>query len=142
MKPETIAAGSALVQAFAAVASLIVAAVLAYITHKYAKLTQGILDETSKARKASEDSARAARDSVNLMRQQLEEQTGLGAFIVASTIDTVVNEIEPILQPQPLRNQSVPKSISRLNILVEQRAESAVNHAARINVDVAQQLTS
>jgi TPP-dependent pyruvate/acetoin dehydrogenase alpha subunit len=107
LRPETITAWSAAVQALAAIVSLIVAGVLAFVTYRYVKLTKGILDETSKAREANEDSARAALDSVKLMRQQLEEQAGLGHFIVKSTIDRAVAAIEAILQPEPLRNFNV-----------------------------------
>src|SRR5580704_4291291 len=142
MSPETITAWSAAVQAFAAIVSLILAGVLAFVTYRYMKLTKGILDETSKARKANEDSARAALDSVKLMRQQLEEQAGLGHFIVESTIDRAVAGIEAILQPEPLRNFNVPESHSRLELLIEHQAEPAVTHAARINTEVANHLSS
>ncbi len=129
-------------QAVAAVVSLIVAGVLAFLTYRYMKLTKGILDETSKARKANEDSARAALDSVKLMRQQLAEQTGLGAFIVTSTIDTAVTAIEPLLQPEAFQKWSAAESLSRMNVLLEQPADRAVTHAARINADAAKQLSS
>lgn len=94
-------------------------------------LARGILDETARARKTNEESARAARDSVKLMRQQLEEQAGLGNFIVESTIDRAIAAIEAILQPEPLRNFNVSESRSRLDLLIEQQAEPAVTHAAR-----------
>jgi len=142
MSPETITAWSAAVQAFAAVVSLVVASVLAFVTYRYTKLTKGILDETGRVRKASEDSARAALDSVRLMRQQIEEQAGLGSFIVESTIDRAVVAIEAILQPEPLTNFSVPESHSRLELLIEQQAGPSVSHAARINIEVANHLSS
>ena len=96
MSPEQITTYAAIVQAAAAVVSLIVAGVLAFVTHRYMKLTKGILDETAKARVAAERSASAAQESasatfqsLHLMRQQLEEQAGIGRLTVESAIDRI-----------------------------------------------------
>lgn len=140
MSQETIIAYSAIVQAAAAAVSLVVAGVLAYITYQYMKLTRGILDETSKARKANEDSARAAVDSVRLMRQQLEEQAGLGKFSVERTIDSVVNEIELILKIDLTRPDEV-RSLPGTESLLPQQPEPAVSHAAKFSTKAAGELS-
>ena len=78
MSSEAIIAWSAAVQAGAAVASLVVASILALITYRYARITREILEETAKTRKATEDSAQAVLESVQLAKRQIEEQTDIG----------------------------------------------------------------
>jgi hypothetical protein len=93
MKPENVTAWSAALQALAAVASLVVAVVLVWVTHRYTKLTKEILGETVRARQANEDSAlaahqsaEAAQKSIDLALQQFAEQRGQAPHIVMSCI--------------------------------------------------------
>jgi hypothetical protein len=127
----------------------IAAAIGALFTALYLIATVMIFNEARKSADAAQmsadaadKSADAAQRSVALMRQQFEEQAGLGIFTVNSAIDTAINGIEGILQPQPLRNWSVPGNHSRLSVLLEQRAEPAINYAVRSDAEVAKQLSS
>src|SRR5580704_3047178 len=90
MSPEKLTSWSAVVQAAAAIASLIVACVLVYITHKYVKLTGHILSETAKARTATEAAANAALESVRLTKRELEEEKGSAEAHLISTLTRAI----------------------------------------------------
>jgi hypothetical protein len=148
MSQETITAYSAIVQAAAAVVSLIVAGVLAFLTYRYMKLTKGILDETAKARAAAERSASAAQESasatfqsLHLMRQQLEEQAGIGRLSVEFTIDSAVTVIHH-LKSQALGQWAVVRALPSTAHLFPQKASSAIDHATRINTPLAMKLSA
>jgi hypothetical protein len=148
MSPETITAWSAAVQAFAAIVSLLVAAILAFLTYRYMRLTKGILDETSKARVATERSAAAAQESasatfqsLHLMRQQLEEQAGIGRLTVESTIDSAVSAIDH-LKSQGLGQWVVVRALPPTANLFPQKAGAATDHAARISTPLAMKLSA
>jgi hypothetical protein len=139
MDPETVTSWSAAVQAFAALATLVVTVILVVITNGYVKLTKGILDETSKARlaaehsaSAAEASARAAFESVALMRQQIEEQAGLGKQIVQSTIDSAVSAVTYWIDHN-IADWGVVRTMAPTENLFPQKAASALDHAARIS---------
>lgn len=148
MKPETITAWSAAAQALAALASLVVAIVLVWITHKYMKLTKGILEETSKARAAGEESAKAARssataafESIHLVRQQIEEQAGLGRIIVQAGVASALTAIK-YWSEQNVQNLAPTKQLPPTDNLVLENARAIVDHAARMDSDAAQRLSS
>lgn len=148
MTPENVVAWSAAVQAFAAIVSLIVAGVLAFITYRYMKLTKGILAETTRARIAAEQSASATQasasaafESIHLMREQIEEAAGLGKQIVQSTIDSAVNAITYWLH-EDIAMWGVVRSLPATENLFPAKASSALDHAARISPEGAAMLSS
>lgn len=141
MSPEKITAWSAVVQASAAVASLIVAAVLVRITHRYATFTKEILEETAKARKATEDSARAALETTQLAKRQIEEQTDVGETILDTTLWKVINAAETILAPDPFVNSRARDALARLWAALDD-AGAAIRHSARTNPETAKILTT
>jgi len=148
MAPETITAYSAIVQAIAAVVSLVVAGVLAFVTYRYMKLTKGILEETSKARAATERSASAAQDSaratfqsLHLMRLQLEEQAGIGRFTIESTIDSAVSAVDH-LKTQGLGQWAVVRALPPTADLFPLKSATAIDHAARISIPLAAKLST
>ena len=99
-------------------------------------------DAARKSAEAAEKSAHVAQQTAALMSHHFEEQAGLGAFTVSSAIDSAIAAIDPIVQAEGLRTPKAPASISCLIDLLDHKAESAINHAARINPDVAKQLSS
>jgi chemotaxis protein histidine kinase CheA len=148
VSPEQITTYAAIVQAAAAVVSLTVAGVLAIVTHRYMKLTKGILDETAKARVAAERSASAAQESasatlqsLHLLRQQLEEQAGIGRLTVESTIDSAVAAIHH-LKSQGLGQWAVVRALPSTANLFPQKANAASDHAARISTALAMKLST
>jgi hypothetical protein len=148
MNPEAITAWSAAVQASAGIVSLIVAGVLAVITYQYMKLTKGILAETSQARlaaqasaSAAQQSASAANQSLRLMRQQFEEQAELGQTIIQTTIDSAVSTISYWVS-QDLKNPTFARSLPSPETLMPPKADSAMDHAGRLNQEGAAKLCS
>ena len=132
-------------EAITAIAALIAAlgTVAYFIATLYIfKVTKTSADAAQKSADAADKSADAAQNSIALMRQQFEEQAGLGAFIVNSAIDTAVTAIEAIVQPEPLRNWNVAGNLSLIEGLLGQKSEQAISHAARANADAAKQLSS
>jgi hypothetical protein len=126
----------------------IAALIAAIATVAYFFATYYILLETKKSAAAAEKSAAAAdksadaaRESVALVRQEIEQQAGLGAFIVSTTIDTAINAIEQMMEPEPLLNPNVLGSLSLIRALLEKQAERSLNHAALSNKDAANQLS-
>jgi hypothetical protein len=132
---EWITAIAALVAALATVGYFIATIYIFRETKKSA-------DAAEKSAAAAEKSAEAANNSITLMRQQFDQQLGLGNFRVETTVDTAIAAIEAILQPQALRNINVPPNVTVLNTLLEEQAPAAVSHAALMNQDVAKQLDS
>lgn len=140
MSPETITSYSAVVQALAAVVSAGLAGVLVWVTRRYTTITGKILEESRKARSANESSASAALASVHLMRQQLEDEAGLGRSIVQTTIDSATNAVA-YWKEQKISSLS-PYRLPPTDSLVPSDADAAVNHARRISLSIASKLSS
>jgi hypothetical protein len=77
------------------VASLALSAVLAYITYKYVKLTKDILQETSKARVAAENSAAAPSNRPNPQSGALNWQSGNSRLNVGKRQTTSSTQSSP-----------------------------------------------
>jgi hypothetical protein len=74
------------IQAFAAIAGVLLTGALTATTVVYAVTTNRILQESRKTREAAEKQATANRESVDFMKQQFAEQVGLGPQILRESI--------------------------------------------------------
>lgn len=115
--------------------------VLVVVTIWYASSTARILDESRKARKASERQADAAEESLRVLRHQLEEHTGLGRTIVASAIQSARRNIE-YWRRANIYNLACIRALPSVIDLPPSNSGSAVEHARRISVDGSGELSS
>ena len=83
------------IAAIAAVAAFVVSVLILLEIRKSA-------DAARKSAEAAEKSAHVAQQTAALMSQHFEEQAGLGAFTVSSTIDSAIAAIDPIIQAEGL----------------------------------------
>ncbi len=141
-------AHAAAVQALASVASVIFAGILVWTTIRYARSTAEILEESRKSRKAAESQAsageaqaRAAFESIALVRQQLEDQLGLGRSVIHSAIDSAVSAIS-YWKERPVTHVAKASGLPPSDNLIPANAVSAVEHARRVSPQAAQQLSS
>ncbi len=109
--------------------------VLAIITYHYARSTKKILEESRKARLASESQALAAQESLTVLRQQIEEQAGIANTAIQQTIQTALERII-YWETQNVQNivfsGEVPDTIG----LVPSNQQSVVDHAMRISREI------
>jgi hypothetical protein len=75
------------------------------------------------------------------MRQELEEQAGIGKLTVEYTIDSAVSVIHH-LKHQGLGQWAVVRALPPTANLFPQKAGSAIDHAARISTNLATKLAS
>lgn len=109
--------------------------VLSIITWHYARSTKRILEESRKARLASESQARAAQESLTVLRQQIEEQAGIASIAIQQTIQTALERIifwEIQNVQDMVFNGEVPDTIG----LVPSNHQSVIDHAMRISGDI------
>ena len=152
---DWLTAHSAAVQAAASVASVLLAGALVWTTIRYARITAQILQESRKSREAAELQAKAAQsqasaaqaqatathETLTLLKQQLEEQLGLGRGIVQSAVDSAVSAILYWKQ-RPLTHVAKAPGFPPSDNLVPTNAIAAVEHARRISPQAAQELSS
>jgi nitrate reductase cytochrome c-type subunit len=81
-----LAAHSLAVQAAAAIVTVLLTAALAATTIVYARITRGILNESRLTRAAQEKQAETTQASLDFLKQQYEEQRGLGPHKVREAI--------------------------------------------------------
>jgi hypothetical protein len=74
------------IQAVAAIAGVLLTAALAVTTVVYAVTTNRILQESRKTREAAEKQATASQENLELLKQQLASQLGLGPQILRESI--------------------------------------------------------
>jgi hypothetical protein len=137
----------AIVSAAAAIVNAGSVVVLVVITKHYARSTAELLEESRKAREAAERQASAsllqataAQSSLDLLRQQLEEQLGLGRGIIQSAIASAISQIE-YWKTLPLSDLARASSLPLSGDLLPQAAAAAVEHARRISIAGAQMLS-
>src|SRR5215469_375902 len=145
---DWLAAHAAAVQALASVVSVILAGILVWTTIRYAHSTADILEESRKSRKAvelqahaSQSQASAAFESIALVRQQLDDQLGLGRGIIHSAIDSAVTAID-YWKKRPLANAAAASGFPPSDNLIPMNAAVAVEYARRIAQNVALELSS
>lgn len=129
------------VEAITAVISAFLASALVVTTVIYAHITHRILEESRKARLAAEGQASAARRSVELLREQIEDQAGLGRSLVQTAMESAVSSIE-YWKKQDIAGCARFGAMPPTDGLVPVKADSAVEHARRMNPEVAQHLSS
>jgi hypothetical protein len=129
------------VQAASAAASVILTAVLVGTTIAYVLITNRILVESQKARVAAEGQASSARKTVEVLQQQIEDQSGLGRSIVQSAIDSAVSAIA-YWKAQDLPTLARLRGLPPTESLVPANAVSAVGHASRIDSSIGQLVSS
>lgn len=129
------------VEAGASAVSAILAAVLVWTTIKYARGTARILEESRMVRLAAEAQAAAAQRSLELLRQQLEEQLGLGRSVIHSTITSATSAIA-YWKEQDLKSLAKVHGLPSTDSLVPGNALSAVDYARRISPEAAQELSA
>jgi len=132
---------AAVVSAGAAVVNAVCVGVLVWITKRYAQSTAAILEESRKARAAAESQASAARQSVEFLRQQFEEQLGLGRSVVQNAIDSAMSGVEYWKQ-RDLKSPPRAPGFPPTDTLIPSNAASAVEHARRISSELARLLSS
>jgi hypothetical protein len=94
-----------------------------------------------KSADAATTSAYAAQESVGLMRQQFQEQAGLGHSVVQSAIESAISQIT-YWKAQPLSNLAKHRALPPTESLVPANALAAVDHARRIDQQAAQLVSS
>jgi hypothetical protein len=145
---DWLAAHAAAVQALASVASVILAGILVWTTIRYARSTADILEESRKSRKAVESQASASQaqaaaafEGIALVRQQLEDQLGLGKSIIHIAIDSAVSAIS-YWKERPLTDVAKAPGLPPPDNLIPANAPAVVEHARRIAPQVTQELSS
>jgi hypothetical protein len=145
---DWLTAHAAAVQALASIASVILAGILVWTTIRYTWSTAEILEESRKSRKAieaqvaaSNSQATAAFQSIHLVREQMEDQIGLGRGVVHSAIDSAVSAID-YWKKRPLTSAAAGAGFPSPDNLIPANANAAVEHAQRIAPAVAQELSS
>ena len=121
---------SAAVQALSAVVGVLLTGALVWTTVRYLQTTMGILEESRKAREATEKQASAAQRSVDFLQLQLNEQRGLARSVVQSAIDTAIAAIA-LWKRRPFTDVSKARGFPDPDNLVPTNANIAVEHADR-----------
>jgi hypothetical protein len=152
---EWLTAHAAAVQALASVASVLLAGILVWTTIRYARSTADILEESRKSRKAFESQASASQaqasasqaqataafESIALVREQLEDQLGLGKSIIHSAIDSAASAIS-YWKERPITDVAKGAGLPPPDDLIPVNAPAAVEHARRVAPQVAPELSS
>jgi hypothetical protein len=113
---------------------------LVVITAYYARSTANILDESRKAREATERQASAAEESIRALRQRWEEEAGLSRTIVATAIQTATRNIE-YWKNRNIQNLAATNGLPATVDLLPTEHHSAIQHARRISVDASVELS-
>jgi hypothetical protein len=103
--------------------------------------SQKQVEATIKSAEAATTSANAAQESLWLMRQQFQEQAGLGHSVVQSAIESAISQIT-YWKAQPLSNLAKHRALPPTDSLVPANALAAVDHARRIDQQAAQLVSS
>jgi hypothetical protein len=152
---QSVVAWPDIISACAAAANVILVAVLIFVTWKYAKTTAEILEESRKAREATEQlikaaqsqasaahsQATAAYETLHVLRQEVQDLSGLGQSVVQSAIQSAMSAIE-YWKRQALKDLAKFQAIPPTDDLVPANAHSAVEHARRIHPSGAQLLSA
>jgi hypothetical protein len=129
---QWLAEHSLAVQAFAAMAGIVLTVALVVTTIIYARITGKILDESQKSRVAAEKQAVAAQKSVDLALQSLAEQRGLGPQIVKEAIlDT--KRLIKYWKVQAAHIEPPPHGNPDPSALVESPLVGAFDYARRVS---------
>jgi hypothetical protein len=123
--------------------------VLVGVTWYYARTTRKILSESEKMRKAAENQAAsaasqasAANATLQHLREQVEELSGLGNSIVRTTIDSVVRSIEDWKKLDIKGNFGTAYTFPPPSDLIPENAQIVTEHARRISEKCAILLTA
>jgi len=103
--------------------------------------SQKQVEAAIKSADAATTSANAAQESLSLMRHQLEEQAGLGQSVVQSAVESAISQIT-YWKAQDLERLAAFNGLPPTDNLVPTNASSAVDHARRISVLAAQDLSA
>lgn len=114
--------------------------ILVGVTGYYAWTTRKILDESAKMRRAAEQQAAsamsqaaAAKGSLTILQQQIEELVGLGESVIKTTIDTAVRGIEDWKKLDIKNNLATAELFPSPHGLVPDSAQAAIEHARRVS---------
>jgi hypothetical protein len=107
--------------------------VLAVITWWYARITNKILDESQKMRRATEKQAEVASATLQHLQKQVEDLTDQGRWTVLTTIDSLIKSIHDWNKRNIKANFGAAGSFPSPNDLVPQHAQIALEHARRVS---------
>jgi hypothetical protein len=114
--------------------------VLVGVTWYYARTTRKILKESEKMRKAAENQAAsaasqasAANATLQHLREQVEDLSGLGNSIVRTTIDRVVRSIERWKKLDIKGNFGTAYTFPSPSDLIPENVHTVTEHARRIS---------
>jgi hypothetical protein len=123
------------VQAAAAIAGVLLTLGLAITTALYLRATNRIHAESRKSREATERQAATAQLSVDLLKQQIEEQSGIGKLIVRDAVRSVRQTIE-YWETQPgLIQLAGAHGLPPTDRVLPSNWMNALDHARRISPD-------
>jgi hypothetical protein len=86
--------------------------------------------------------ATTAQDTLQHLRQQVEDLSGLGKSIVRTTIDSIVRSIEDWKNLDIKSNLATAQSFPSPGGLIPESAQSAIEHARRVSDNCVNLLTS
>jgi hypothetical protein len=108
--------------------------VLGIATIWYAYITKRILWESQKSREATESLAQSSKESIQLLRQQVEQAAAIGRTIVSSAINAARTNIEQWKSLDPFLmaiHGHLPDNIE----LTPSNAQAAIEHSRLISPD-------
>ena len=143
---QTVQAWSGFISACATALNTILVCWLAVITGKYARTTAAILEESRKAREAAERQVAAAKSQASaaqaqasvayqtlaLLKQQLEDQLGLGRGIVQTAIHGAISAID-YWRSLKLIDLAKERGLPQTDGLIAPDMHGAIEHARRIS---------
>lgn len=94
-----------------------------------------------KSADAATTSAIAAQESLRLMREQLEDQAGLGESVLQGAIESTISAIQ-FWKGQDLPKLANMRGLPPTENLAPQNTSAALNHARKIDKSAAQQVSS
>jgi len=103
--------------------------------------SQKQVEAAIKSAGAATSSANAAHESLRLMRQQLEEQAGLGQSVLQSAIESAISAIQ-FWRGQDLPRLANMRGLPPTDNLAPQNISVALNHARKIDLPAAQHVSS
>ena len=107
--------------------------VLAIITYHYAKSTKKILEESRKARIASERHADIAQEALGVLKQQNEELAGVGRTAIDNAIQVALGRIVH-WETLNLENMAYSGELQGSVKLVPSDHQSVMGHAMRMRI--------
>jgi hypothetical protein len=111
------------------------------VTATYVLITRGLWQQTKKSADAATTSANAAQESVRLMRQQLDEQAGLGRSMVKTAVASAISATTS-WRAQNIANLATTRSLPPTDDLVPADGRAVLYHAARIDPEAAELISS